>query len=533
MEQAKVAERLVQEVLFNPEKAMELKRDQLQQLGSTNGGGGVPGGHYGPGAGAGGGMRGPMGGGRPMGGEGEAIELYVPNQMVGLIIGRGGENIRNMQDSSGAHVQIKRENEMPPGATERLILIRGPPGSRDQAKEMILGMVRERQAELSGGPGGGGGGGGRGGPHSLTVPVPNDKVGLIIGRGGQTIKGIQGRTQTHIQIPPGPDANDPRVRTCTISGRDPRSCETAQGEIYQLLSQNEMARGGGAGGGGGGGGPALDVQIPDSKVGLIIGKGGCTVNEIQTRTGTHIQIPSAADQGTMPPVRTVSITGASPEARMGAKMEIMNLCGQGDRPGFSGPPGGHHGQQGPYGGGPHGGPPRGYGGGYHQQPPYGGGGGYHQQPPYGGGYHQQQQPYGGGYHQQPYGQHPQQQQQYGGHYGQQAPYNSRPNPPGTAPPGTAPAAPGTAAPASGPPGAAPPTAPPPSTPAVSTAPPGTAAPGAAAPAGAGGAAQQYDAAQHAAAWQQYYAQQQQYAQYYGQQAQGYAAPGAAAPAPAQ
>ena len=66
--------------------------------------------------------------------------------------------------------------------------------------------------------GGGGGGGGRGGPESLDVTVPNDKVGLIIGKQGMTVKGVQDRTGCHVQIPKEPDAADRNQRTLTISG---------------------------------------------------------------------------------------------------------------------------------------------------------------------------------------------------------------------------------------------------------------------------------------------------------------------------
>jgi transcription antitermination factor NusA-like protein len=35
-----------------------------------------------------------------------SIEMKVPNSMVGLIIGKGGENIQKMQAQCGIHVQV-------------------------------------------------------------------------------------------------------------------------------------------------------------------------------------------------------------------------------------------------------------------------------------------------------------------------------------------------------------------------------------------------------------------------------------------
>ncbi len=34
----------------------------------------------------------------------------------------------------------------------------------------------------------------------LKIPVPNDKVGLIIGKGGMSIKAIQERTRSNVQV---------------------------------------------------------------------------------------------------------------------------------------------------------------------------------------------------------------------------------------------------------------------------------------------------------------------------------------------
>jgi len=41
-----------------------------------------------------------------MNGGGERFEMMVPGNKVGMIIGKGGENIRNMQESTGAKVVI-------------------------------------------------------------------------------------------------------------------------------------------------------------------------------------------------------------------------------------------------------------------------------------------------------------------------------------------------------------------------------------------------------------------------------------------
>lgn len=44
-------------------------------------------------------------------------------------------------------------------------------------------------------------------------------------------------------------------------------------------------------------------------MGLVIGKGGATIKQIQTTTGARLQIPAEPDPGSSPPTRTISITG--------------------------------------------------------------------------------------------------------------------------------------------------------------------------------------------------------------------------------
>lgn len=51
----------------------------------------------------------------------------------------------------------------------------------------------------------------------------------------------------------------------------------------------------------------VSVQVPDGDVGLVIGKGGMNIRNIQDRTGANIQIPPTADPHN-PLIRTCSIT---------------------------------------------------------------------------------------------------------------------------------------------------------------------------------------------------------------------------------
>lgn len=107
-EQVEAATKEVENILFNPAEAMRLKQQQLRNLAEMKGGpmrphgddgggrGSRPGlgfdGHYGPRGGEGGGD------------DAEADEMKIPNTVVGLVIGRGGESIQRISAQTGCFV---------------------------------------------------------------------------------------------------------------------------------------------------------------------------------------------------------------------------------------------------------------------------------------------------------------------------------------------------------------------------------------------------------------------------------------------
>ncbi len=333
----------VNKLLGDPNEALKLKSEQLEKLvelkkGDAGGaGGGDEGGYYGPG--------GDVGSTAGLGLIHE-VTFEVPNQVVGSIIGRGGETIQKIQSQYGINVQVAKAVDVAAGASTRPITLKGPEKAVEMAKGDIELLVQDRLAVAAlytTGQGGAGGGGvtnpaqsaygptaaGGVGATSTILPqpgsmlisrtVPNDKIGLIIGKGGGTIKGMQMRTGANIQIPSQPDPDNPAVRTITISANNQEACDRASTEIQSVLEAGPNGTGTITGG------TTLYIQIPNDRVGLIIGKGGSTIKDIQNRTGARIQIPQHPDPGTMPPMRTVSLTGIG-NSPMQAKYEIEYMC---------------------------------------------------------------------------------------------------------------------------------------------------------------------------------------------------------------
>jgi hypothetical protein len=113
-----------------------------------------------------------------------AYIIPVPNECVGLIIGKGGETIRYLQMKSGCKIQVAKKEI--PSTNMRNVFIEGPPDKFDGAKELIENIVAEHRriqenfsmiGEVNPFPG----------PY-LNFSIPNAFTDIILGPGGSTIK---------------------------------------------------------------------------------------------------------------------------------------------------------------------------------------------------------------------------------------------------------------------------------------------------------------------------------------------------------
>lgn len=269
----------VEKIIYDPQQALRLKNEQLRQLAGKD-----TDAIYGAGA-----------------GDSYQIELRVPNNMVGLIIGKGGENILRIQSQLNVHAQIAKESEMKPGETLRSIVIKGNPSNVNEAKQRIDEIIDAQLAKQNPTASSNSGSRELNCAFVVKLPVPNDKVGIIIGKGGMNIKGVQERTRTQVQIPQQADDDNPQVRTISIGGDTKEAVDAAQMEIFMTLQAQQQS----AQNAYNASANALLVAVPDEKIGIVIGKGGSTVKDVQARLHVRIQIPQGPDIGSNPPVRTV------------------------------------------------------------------------------------------------------------------------------------------------------------------------------------------------------------------------------------
>lgn len=144
--------------------------------------------------------------GRDQGSEGESEILPLDKGVVGLIIGRSGENLRRVESSTGARVQFMDGPEVP--GPQRHCRISGSRAARAAAKSEIFRIIDDNEVSKRGH----GSSGQDKSRHSsskvimtkegdsLQMMVPDRTVGLIIGRGGETIRDLQDRSGCHVNI---------------------------------------------------------------------------------------------------------------------------------------------------------------------------------------------------------------------------------------------------------------------------------------------------------------------------------------------
>jgi far upstream element-binding protein len=230
--------------------------------------------------------------------------ILIDSSLVGLVIGRQGESLRRIEQESGTRIQFINGPESGP---QRQCRITGGPGARISAKREINRIIEEnggnparetgRNAPRPGAkPVGQQQPALRDGEQSSQIMVPDRTVGLIIGRGGETIRDLQERSGCHVNIV-GENKSVNGLRPVNLIG-SPSAAAHARELIMEIVDsdtkQMEGANGGqpapavpqpaarrdnfdpyGGGGGGAGGGSKINdsIMVPSDSVGMIIGKG--------------------------------------------------------------------------------------------------------------------------------------------------------------------------------------------------------------------------------------------------------------------
>jgi len=172
----------------------------------------------------------------------EIVELKLPGNKCGLIIGKGGETIKRLSEQYGVKLVVVQETNTASGS-EKPLRITGEPDKVAAAKSAILELLNpvdnyqgrqggdrkeygDRKQHYGGGPN----------QQEAFIKVPGDKAGIVIGKGGESIKDINRRSGAHVEIDRSQrGATDGTDKMFIIRG-DQEQIQYAQQLIYEKIT---------------------------------------------------------------------------------------------------------------------------------------------------------------------------------------------------------------------------------------------------------------------------------------------------------
>ncbi|XP_057596051.1 insulin-like growth factor 2 mRNA-binding protein 2 isoform X4 [Hippopotamus amphibius kiboko] len=156
--------------------------------------------------------------------EQEIVNLFIPTQAVGAIIGKKGAHIKQLARFAGASIKIAPAEG--PDASERMVIITGPPEAQFKAQGRIFGKLKEEnffnpKEEVK---------------LEAHIRVPSSTAGRVIGKGGKTVNELQNLTSAEVIVPRDqtPDENEEVI--VRIIGHFFAS-QTAQRKIREIVQQ--------------------------------------------------------------------------------------------------------------------------------------------------------------------------------------------------------------------------------------------------------------------------------------------------------
>uniref|UniRef100_A0A3B4T8B7 K Homology domain-containing protein n=1 Tax=Seriola dumerili TaxID=41447 RepID=A0A3B4T8B7_SERDU len=179
------------------------------------------------------------------GDEGEYfLKVLIPSYAAGSIIGKGGQTIVQLQKETGATIKLSKSKDFYPGTTERVCLIQGTVEALNGVHDFIAEKVREMPQSTQ-----------KTEPVSILQPqttvnpdrvkqakliVPNSTAGLIIGKGGATVKAVMEQSGAWVQLSQKPEGINLQERVVTISG-EPEQNRKAVEIIVQKIQEDPQS----------------------------------------------------------------------------------------------------------------------------------------------------------------------------------------------------------------------------------------------------------------------------------------------------
>ena len=177
----------------------------------------------------------------------EVLELGSRNA-VNLVYGPNFTTIRSLQDSTGCRLDITR------GSTT--LKMAGSAEAVATAKARISALLASNQG--------------------FSMTIENSKVGAVYGKGGETLRSIQDRTGTQIDVSRGPTH-----ATVSVMGTA-ESTARARNMLQRAIDGDVEVKAGEV---------AEEIELGNATA-AVIGRGGSNVAELEKRHGVKINVRS-------------------------------------------------------------------------------------------------------------------------------------------------------------------------------------------------------------------------------------------------
>uniref|UniRef100_A0A5K3EKV9 KH domain-containing protein n=3 Tax=Mesocestoides corti TaxID=53468 RepID=A0A5K3EKV9_MESCO len=133
------------------------------------------------------------------------VEVMIPGSKAGLVIGKNGETIKQLQEENGVKMVLIQQSSAPT-VEDKPLRITGDPARIEKVKALVYEIItRGRMGNFSENA------------EVTRYAVPAEKAGLVIGKGGESIKEICRVSGAHVEISKEPPP-DPSIKIFNIRG---------------------------------------------------------------------------------------------------------------------------------------------------------------------------------------------------------------------------------------------------------------------------------------------------------------------------
>ena len=140
------------------------------------------------------------------------LKVLVPNYAAGAIIGKGGQNIMQLQNTYGARIKLSQNNEHYPGTQERVGVITGDVDKVIDLHKYVMDKIRSEASYAHGAAID------ESRQRQAKIVVPNGTAGVLIGKGGTMIRGLMEQSGAKIVISSKDQEQVRGERVVTVSG---------------------------------------------------------------------------------------------------------------------------------------------------------------------------------------------------------------------------------------------------------------------------------------------------------------------------